>query len=90
MERKDLAEIVKLLQPKTVVMHHFDRWRLPLAGGLPGATMGRARRVSRDMKAIDRNIKVVIPKYFESHVIEWCFGMRQGISSLKGSLRLSF
>ena len=65
MERKDLAEIVKLLQPKTVALHHFDRWQLSLADGLPEATMGRARRFTGDIRSIDDKIKVVIPKYFE-------------------------
>jgi len=70
MERNDLAEILKALRPKTVFVHHFDRWQLPLADGLPDATMGRARRFSRDVNAIDKNIKVVIPKYFEPHSLE--------------------
>ena len=70
MERDDLAEIIKALQPKTVFLHHFDRWQLPLADGLPDTTMGRARRFTRDINAIDKSIKVVIPKYFEPHAIE--------------------
>jgi L-ascorbate metabolism protein UlaG (beta-lactamase superfamily) len=70
MEKDDLSGLLKPLQPKTVFLHHFDRWQLPLADGLPDATMGRARRFTRDINAIDKNIKVVIPKYFESHVIE--------------------
>lgn len=70
MERNDLAEIIKALQPKTIFLHHFDRWQLPLADGLPEATMGRARRFTRAVNAIDKNIKVVIPKFFEPHVLE--------------------
>ena len=70
MEKDDLLRLLKPLQPRTIFLHHFDRWQLPLADGLPDATMGRARRFSRDVNAIDKNIKVVIPKYFESHVIE--------------------
>lgn len=70
MERNDLVEIIKALQPKTTFLHHFDRRQLPLTDGLPEATMGRARRFTRDVNAIDKNIKVIIPKYFEPHVIE--------------------
>jgi len=70
MERNDLAEMVKALQPKTIFLHHFDRWQLPFSDGLPDATMGRARRFTRDVNAIDKNIKVVIPKFFEPHVLE--------------------
>jgi hypothetical protein len=31
MERNDLAEMLKMLQPKTVVVHHFDEWCAPFA-----------------------------------------------------------
>jgi L-ascorbate metabolism protein UlaG (beta-lactamase superfamily) len=70
MDKNDLTEMLKPLQLKTVFLHHFDRWQLPFDQGLPDATMGRARRFTRDITAIDRSIKVVIPKYFEPHVIE--------------------
>jgi hypothetical protein len=70
MEKDDLSELLKPLQPKTVFLHHFDRGQLPFADGLPDATMGRARRFTRDISAIDKSIKVVIPKYFEPHAIE--------------------
>lgn len=70
MDRNDLAEIIKALQPKTIFLHHFDRWQLPFPDGLPEGTMGRARRFSRDVDAIDKNIKVVIPKFFEPQVLE--------------------
>jgi hypothetical protein len=48
----------------------FSRVSESLCDGLPDATMGRARRFTRDINAIDKNIKVVIPKYFEPHAIE--------------------
>lgn len=70
MEKGGLAEMLKPLQPKTVLLHHFDRWQLPFDQGLPDATMGRAKRFTRDVNAIDSSIKAIIPKYFEPHVIE--------------------
>ena len=48
----------------------FSRVSESLCDGLPETTMGRARRFTRDVNAIDKNIKVVIPKYFELQVIE--------------------
>ena len=70
MERDDLSEMLKLLQPKTVFVHHFDRQRLPFSDGLPEQVLGGTRRFARDVAAIDKNIKVVIPKYFETYTLE--------------------
>jgi L-ascorbate metabolism protein UlaG (beta-lactamase superfamily) len=70
MERNDLSEILKLLQPKTVFVHHFDRQGLPFSDGLPEQVLGRTRRFARDVAAIDKNIKVVVPKYFETYTLE--------------------
>jgi len=70
MERSDLAEMLKVLRPKTVFLHHFDRWRLPFADGLPEPTLGRGRRFTRDVNSIDGNIKVIVPKFFESHELK--------------------
>ena len=58
------------MQPKTVFVHHFDKQHLPFADGVPEKIMGRTRRFARDVAAIDNNIKVVIPKYFETHALE--------------------
>jgi L-ascorbate metabolism protein UlaG (beta-lactamase superfamily) len=69
MERNDLASILKLLQPKTVLLHHFDRWRSPFPEGLPESSLRRGRRVVRDVAAVDSQIKVIVPKFFEVHVL---------------------
>lgn len=66
MERGDLTEFITALQPKSVFIHHFDEWRQPLSGGIPTSNMRRAQRAQRDISGIDSNIKVVIPKFFES------------------------
>lgn len=70
MDRRDLEAMLVPLQPKTVLLHHFDRWQMPFADGLPDATLGRGRRFARDVNAIDKNIKVVVPKYFEPYALE--------------------
>jgi L-ascorbate metabolism protein UlaG (beta-lactamase superfamily) len=70
MGRNDLAELLKVLQPKTVFIHHFDNWRAPFAAGLAEPNLRRARRVTRDIAAIDSQINVITPKFFASHVLE--------------------
>jgi L-ascorbate metabolism protein UlaG (beta-lactamase superfamily) len=70
MRGSDLVKIVKELQPKTVLIHHFDRWQMPLADGMPEEIMRRPRRFAREVADIDKNIKVVIPKYFETYSLE--------------------
>jgi L-ascorbate metabolism protein UlaG (beta-lactamase superfamily) len=70
MDKGDLETMIVPLQPKTVLLHHFDKWQLPFADGLPDATVGRGRRFARDVNAIDKNIKVVVPKYFEPYALE--------------------
>ena len=70
MDKGDLEAMLVPLQPKTVLLHHFDRQKLPFADGMPEQVMGRTRRFARDVNAIDRNIKVVIPKYFETYTLE--------------------
>ena len=70
MNRNDSAEMVKALQPKTVYVHHFDEWRNAFAEGLPEVNLRLAQRFARDVDAIDKNVKVVIPKYFETHTLD--------------------
>jgi len=70
MNRSDTAEMLKALQPKTVYVHHFDEWRNSIAEGMPERNLRRAQRFARDVSAIDKNIKVVIPKYFETFTLE--------------------
>jgi L-ascorbate metabolism protein UlaG (beta-lactamase superfamily) len=70
MDRNDSAEILKALQPKTVYVHHFDEWRNSISEGLPERNLRRAQRFARDVNSIDKQIKVVIPKFFESYASE--------------------
>lgn len=70
MRRDELAEMLKPLQPKTVFVHHYDKWQVPFADGVPEEIMGMTRGFARNVAAFDKNIKVVIPKYFETHTLE--------------------
>jgi L-ascorbate metabolism protein UlaG (beta-lactamase superfamily) len=70
MNHDDSAEMLRALQPKTVYVHHFDEWRNSIAEGMPESNLRRAQRFVRDVNAIDKQIKVVIPKFFDSYALE--------------------
>jgi L-ascorbate metabolism protein UlaG (beta-lactamase superfamily) len=70
MNRNDSAEMLKALQPKTVYVHHFDEWRNSIPEGMPESNLRRAERFARDVNAIDKQIKVIIPKFFETYASE--------------------
>jgi L-ascorbate metabolism protein UlaG (beta-lactamase superfamily) len=62
----DWTEAIKILRPKTVIVHHYDDWRVPLFSGMTAAVRRRAQRLEREVKSIDRNIKVIIPEFLET------------------------
>ena len=64
------SEAIKTLQPKTVIIHHFDDWRSALALGIPDANLRRAQRFERDIKAINPEIKVIIPKHLQQITLD--------------------
>jgi len=70
MGRNDSATMFKALQPQTVYVHHFDEWRNAISEVIPEGNSRRAQRFARDVKAIDKNIRLIIPKYFETYVLE--------------------
>jgi hypothetical protein len=70
MARDELATMLKLLRPKTVFVHHFDEWRAPFSQGITESNSRRAQRFARDVTAIDRQIKVIVHKFFEKHPLE--------------------
>ena len=70
MDRNDSATMLKALQPQTVYVHHSDEWRNAISEGIPEGNSRRAQRFARDVKAIDRNIRLIIPKYFQTYVLE--------------------
>jgi L-ascorbate metabolism protein UlaG (beta-lactamase superfamily) len=70
MQRSDLSVMLNALQPKTVFVHHFDEWRAPFSEEFSDSNLKRAQRFARDVNAIDKQIKVIIPKFFERHNLE--------------------
>src|SRR6185436_12972274 len=64
------SEAIKTLQPKTVIIHHFDDWRSALARGIPDANLRRAQRFERDIKSINPEIKVIIPKHLQQITLD--------------------
>jgi|RhiMetdeSRZDD1v2_1073273.scaffolds.fasta_scaffold328608_2 L-ascorbate metabolism protein UlaG (beta-lactamase superfamily) len=70
MNRNDVAEMLKMLQPKSVFVHHFDEWRVPIAEGMPEGNRKRAQRFANDVRALNSNIKIVIPDFFSLFTLE--------------------
>jgi L-ascorbate metabolism protein UlaG (beta-lactamase superfamily) len=64
------SEAIKILQPKTVIIHHYDDWRSALALGIPDANLRRAQRFERDIKSINPQIKVIIPEHLQQITLE--------------------
>ena len=60
----DLRSVLKILDPKTVMLHHFDEWRAPITEGMPEGNRKRAQRFANDVRAVNPNIGVVIPEFF--------------------------
>lgn len=63
-------EAIKILRPKTVIVHHYDDWRVPFSGGMTAAIRRRAQRLEQDVKSVDRNIKVIIPDFLKTITLE--------------------
>ena len=70
MDRNDAAEILKMLQPKSVFVHHFDEWRAPISEGMPERNRKRAQRFASDVRGVNPEIKTVIPEFFESFTLK--------------------
>jgi L-ascorbate metabolism protein UlaG (beta-lactamase superfamily) len=66
----DWSEAIKILRPKTVIVHHYDDWRVPFSSGMTAAVRRRAQRLERDVKSVDRNIKVIIPEFLQTITLE--------------------
>jgi L-ascorbate metabolism protein UlaG (beta-lactamase superfamily) len=66
----DWTEAIKILRPKTVIVQHYDNWRVPFSVGISRSNRKRAQRMEDEIKAVDRNIKVVVPEYFKAIMLE--------------------
>src|SRR5262249_33531480 len=70
MNRSDTDQMLKALQPKTVYVHHFDEWRNSISEGLPESNLRRAQRLPPGGNSLDKQITVVIPKFFYTYAAE--------------------
>jgi L-ascorbate metabolism protein UlaG (beta-lactamase superfamily) len=66
----DLGSVLKILEPKTVMLHHFDEWRAPISEGMPEGNRKRAQRFADDIRAVNPEIKTVIPDFFSLFTLE--------------------
>jgi len=66
----DWAEAIKILRPKTVIIQHYDNWRVPYAEGISSANRKRAQRMANAIKAVDRSINVIVPEYLKTITLE--------------------
>jgi len=66
----DWAEAIKILRPKTVIIQHYDNWRVPYAEGISSSNRKRAQRMENTIKAVDRSINVIVPEYLKTITLE--------------------
>jgi L-ascorbate metabolism protein UlaG (beta-lactamase superfamily) len=66
----DFTEAIKILRPKTVIIHHHDNWRAPFSVAISKSNRRRAQRVENEIKAVDSNIKVIVPEYFSTITVD--------------------
>jgi L-ascorbate metabolism protein UlaG (beta-lactamase superfamily) len=59
-------DALKLLRPKTVVIHHYDQWRTPISEAIPEANRRRAQRFEKVIKSFDSKIKVITPELLKT------------------------
>lgn len=70
----NLERALKTLSPKVIVLHHFDHHfdgqRAPFSEGIPEANIRRAQRFARDVRAVDSQIKVIVPQLLMTYTLE--------------------
>jgi L-ascorbate metabolism protein UlaG (beta-lactamase superfamily) len=66
----DWADAIKILHPKLVIVHHFDEWRVPFSQGISRTNIKRAQRLEQEVKSVDREIKVIIPRFLMTYTLE--------------------
>ena len=66
----DWWEALKLLRPKTVIIHHYDEWRTPFSNGIPESNRRRAERFAKLIKSVDDKIRIIIPQFFKPIMLD--------------------
>jgi L-ascorbate metabolism protein UlaG (beta-lactamase superfamily) len=63
----DLASALKTLDPKVILVHHFDQWRAPFSEGMQEENKKRAERFARDIAKVNSQIKVIVPQFLSTY-----------------------
>lgn len=75
---RNVADLLKTLNPRAIILHHFDRHydeqRAPFSDGIPDANTKRAARFARNLGALDRRIKVITPQLLMSYTLDELIG----------------
>ena len=58
--------MLKMLQPQSAFVHHFDEWQSPIWAEMPERNRKLAQRFANDVRAVNPEIKIVIPEFFVS------------------------
>jgi L-ascorbate metabolism protein UlaG (beta-lactamase superfamily) len=66
----NLERVLKALKPKVIIIQHFDEWRAAFSEGIPESNKRRAQRFAREIRAVDNQIRVIIPDFFMTHALE--------------------
>jgi L-ascorbate metabolism protein UlaG (beta-lactamase superfamily) len=66
----NLSSVLKILNPKVIIVHHFDDWAAPFSEGISEVNIRRAQRFARDVGAVDSQIKVIIPQLLMAYTLE--------------------
>jgi hypothetical protein len=69
-EGYDFASALRTLKPKVIIVHHFDDWAAPLSEGISEANLKRARGFARDVRAVNTQIKVIIPQFLMTYTLD--------------------
>jgi hypothetical protein len=64
------ASALRILKPKVIIVHHFDDWAALLSDGISEANLKRARGFARDVRAIETQIKVIIPQFLTTYTLD--------------------
>jgi L-ascorbate metabolism protein UlaG (beta-lactamase superfamily) len=65
----NLSSVLKTLNPKVIIVHHFDDWAAPFSEGISEVNMRRAQRFARDVGAVNSQIKVIIPELLMTYTL---------------------
>ncbi len=66
----DLANVLKVLNPSTIIHHHFDEWRAPFPEGIKESNIRRAERFVREVKAVNEKVTVIVPSFLTAYVLD--------------------